>query len=195
MRGRLTLDMRCPRFRPPMRLIPTRIAGCCRIELVHIGDARGAFTSVMELDRMREVDPSFTVARVNRSLTRRRGAIRGLHFQREPMAEGKLIQCLSGAIFDVCVDYRPDSASYLQWVGAELSAENQQLMLIPKGCAHGFQALREDTWVEYFVTGQYSPPHEGGLRWDDPALAIEWPLPCSQTSPRDAVWPLLEPGH
>ncbi len=175
-----------------MRLNPTRIAGCHLIEIDPIGDPRGSFATVLETEALRRVDPSFTVRRVNRSHTRLRGAIRGLHFQRAPMAEAKLVQCLAGAIFDVCVDLRPDSPTYLNWVGAELTAANQQLMLLAKGCAHGFQTLREDTIVEYFVDGWYSPPHEGGLRWDEPALAIAWPLPCAQTSPRDAAWPLLE---
>jgi len=175
-----------------MKLIHTQIAGCYRAELERLGDSRGYFTSVMELDKIRAADPSFTVVRVNRSLTQAKGAIRGLHFQRDPMAETKLVQCLRGEIFDVCVDFRPDSSTYLQWVGARLSAENQQLMLIPKGCAHGFQTLAADGLVEYFVDGSYSPSHEGGLRWDDPALGIAWPLPCSMTSTRDAEWPLLE---
>ena len=107
------------------------------------------------------------------------------------MAEAKLVQCLRGSIFDVCVDIRPDSPTHLQWVGAVLDAENQELMLVPKGCAHGFQTLEEDCLVEYFVTGVYSPPHEDGMRWDDPTLGIEWPLPCSMTSERDRAWPLI----
>src|SRR5262249_22607941 len=153
-----------------MKLTPTQIAGCYRGTLEIIGDSRGTFASVFEIDALRLVDPAFKVLRANRSWTRRKGAIRGLHFQREPEAESKLVQCVRGKVFDVCVDLRPDSPTYLQWVGSELSAENQALALVPKGCAHGFQTLEEDSLVEYFVTGTYSPPHEGGLRWDDPAV-------------------------
>lgn len=175
-----------------MNLIPTSIAGCYRVELKSIDDERGHFTGVLDLDELRAVVPDFEVWRVNRSLTRRRGTIRGLHFQREPMAEGKLVQCLQGSIFDVCVDLRPESPTRLQWVGATLSPENQHLMLVPRGCAHGFQTLEAETLVEYFVNGRYSPPHEGGIRWDDPAVGISWPLPCEMTSARDGRWPSIE---
>lgn len=174
-----------------MNLFPTQIAGCYRVELRPLRDARGHFVSVFDLATVRSLDPSFTVMRVNRSLTQPIGAIRGLHFQRPPMAEDKLVQCLQGAIFDVCVDFRPDSPTYLQWVGLELSAENKQLSLVPRGCAHGFQTLSENCLVEYFVTGVYSPQHEGGIRWDDPSLGIAWPLPCTLTSERDSAWPLI----
>lgn len=174
-----------------MNLFPTQIAGCYRVELRPLPDARGHFVSVFDLATVRGLDPSFTVTRVNRSLTEPRGAIRGLHFQRPPMAEGKLVQCLQGAIFDVCVDIRPESPTYLQWVGFELSAANKQLSWVPTGCAHGFQTLSENCLVEYFVTGVYSPQHEGGMRWDDPSLRIAWPLPCALTSARDSAWPLI----
>jgi dTDP-4-dehydrorhamnose 3,5-epimerase len=174
-----------------MNVIPTKIAGCHRVQIQLIADSRGSFVPVFDLDVLRTVDPSFRIARGNRSHTSLAGAIRGLHFQREPEAEDKLVQCLRGAIFDVCVDLRPGSPTYSKWVSAELTAENQQLMLIPKGCAHGFQTLVPDCLVEYFLSGRYSPEHEGGLRWDDPALAIAWPLPCSQTSERDQAWPPL----
>jgi dTDP-4-dehydrorhamnose 3,5-epimerase len=175
-----------------MHVLRTSIDGCCILELDTFIDERGSFTRVMEIDPIRALLPGFSVHRVNRSLTRIAGAIRGLHYQREPMAESKVVQCLRGAVYDVCVDLRPGSPTRMQWVGVELSAENQKIMLVPQGCAHGFQALAENAVVEYFVDGSYSPPHESGLRWDDRALAIAWPLACTQTSPRDAAWPLLE---
>lgn len=174
-----------------MKLLPTQISGCFRIQLGRIGDARGHFTRVLDLEPLREVDPEFRIARVNRSLTRARGAIRGLHYQQDPRAEAKVVQCLSGRIFDVCVDLRPDSPSRWKWVAFELSPENEELMLIPKGCAHGFQTLTEDCLVEYFCTDVYSPADERGARWDDPALGVVWPLPCTQTSEKDAAWPPL----
>lgn len=175
-----------------MKLTPTKIAGCYHGSLDIFADARGSFASVFSLDALQAVDPAFTIVRANRSWTRPRGAIRGMHFQRDPEAEAKLVQCLRGAMFDVCVDLRPESPTYREWISRELSAENQELILVPKGCAHGFQTLEENCVVEYFVDGRYSPAHEGGLRWDDPAIGITWPLPCSMTSPRDAAWPLLE---
>ena len=101
------------------------------------------------------------------------------------------MQCLRGAIFDVTVDNRPESPTFRHWVGFELSAQNQEMMMVPKGCAHGFQTLTEDCLMEYFVSEAYSPEHEGGLRWDDPALGIGWPLVCTLTSEKDAQWPLL----
>lgn len=173
-----------------MHLVPTKIAGCYRVTLRPISDPRGHFVGVLDVAAVRAADPSFTVQRVNRSRTQERGTIRGLHFQNAPMSEAKIVQCLRGAIFDVCVDLRPGSPTYLQWEGFELSEENQELSLVPKGCAHGFQTLRPDCLVEYFTDGAYSPQHEGGLRWNDPSVAIEWPLPCAQTSAKDANWPL-----
>lgn len=172
-----------------MHVIPTRIAGFYRVELRPILDTRGHFVAVLDPATLGDAAP-FRVQRVNRSHTRLQGAIRGLHFQRPPMAEAKLVQCLRGAIFDVCVDLRPGSQTYLQWAGFELSAENQELALIPKGCAHGFQTLKSDCLVEYFSDGAYAPEHEGGVRWNDPAVRIDWPLPCTQTSQKDASWPL-----
>jgi dTDP-4-dehydrorhamnose 3,5-epimerase len=175
-----------------VKLNTTKIAGCHHLELRRIDDQRGHFTTVFERDAFRSIDPSFVIERVNRSLTRLEGAIRGVHFQRAPMAEDKLVQCLRGTIFDVCVDLRPESPTYRQWFAVELSSDSQSLLLVPKGCGHAFQTMTEDCVVEYFVTGRYSPEHEAGVRWDDPAIGIEWPLPCTLTSKRDAAWPLLE---
>lgn len=174
-----------------MNLVPTQIPGCYRIQLEPIRDARGHFARVVDMEPMRHLDPAFRIVRVNRSLTLTPGAIRGLHYQREPHAESKVIQCLKGRVFDVCADLRPDSPTRFRWVGFELSPENEELLWIPPGCAHGFQALTKDCLVEYFCSDVYAPPDEGGARWDDPSLGIAWPLPCSQTSEKDAAWPLL----
>jgi len=176
-----------------MKLVPTKIADVFRVRPAAFQDERGYFLRVFELPQIQQVDPAFVVYRGNRSFTRQQGAIRGLHFQRAPHAEGKLVQCLRGAIFDVTVDIRPESPTYRHWVGFELSAANQEMLLIPKGCAHGFQTLTEDCLVEYFVTEAYAPDHEGGLRWNDPALGIVWPQACTQTSEKDAAWPLMAP--
>ena len=174
-----------------MNLEATRIGGVFRVRLEPRGDARGTFARIFDLETVRRADPAFQIAQINRSLTRALGTIRGLHYQRAPRAEDKLVQCLRGAIFDVAVDLRPGSPTYRQWVGQELSAENQQLLLVPKGCAHGFQTLTDDCLVEYFVSEFYSPEHEGGIRWSDPAIGVAWPLPHSFTSEKDAAWPLL----
>lgn len=176
-----------------MNLTPTKIAGVYRVQLEPRGDARGYFARVFDLQTLRDADPAFEIVQINRSLTRAQGTIRGLHFQRAPKAEDKLVQCLQGAIFDVAVDLRPDSPTYREWVGQLLNAENKELFLVPKGCAHGFQTLTEDCLVEYFVSQCYSPEHEGGVRWSDPALGVRWPLGQPFTSEKDAAWPLLEP--
>jgi dTDP-4-dehydrorhamnose 3,5-epimerase len=146
---------------------------------------------VLEVEALRQIDPRFRIVRVNRSFTRQRGAIRGLHYQVPPHDEDKVVQCLRGRVFDVCVDLRPESPTYRRWEAAELSPENQELLWIPRGCAHGFQTLGEDCQVEYFCSDVYSPSDERGARWDDPSLDIAWPLPCSQTSEKDAAWPPL----
>lgn len=175
-----------------MKLIPTQIAGCFRIQPDHLRDGRGHFTELLDCDALRETEPRFSIRRVNRSFTRARGAIRGLHHQIEPHAEHKVVQCLRGRIFDVCADVRPDSPTLHQWVGFELSPDNEELLWVPRGCAHGFQMLTEDCLVEYFCSDVYAPTSERGIRWSDPLLGIEWPLPCSQTSEKDAAWPLLQ---
>jgi dTDP-4-dehydrorhamnose 3,5-epimerase len=175
-----------------MNLIPTDIAGVFRVRLEPRGDTRGYFARVFDLERLRQADPAFQIAQINRSLTQAKGTLRGLHFQRAPRAEDKLVQCLQGAIFDVAVDLRPGSPTYRRWVGQELSAENKELLLVPKGCAHGFQTLTDDCLVEYFVSEYYSPEFEGGVRWNDPAIGVRWPLGQPFTSDKDAAWPLIE---
>src|SRR5215831_8908305 len=130
-----------------MEIVPTSIEGCYRIQLEHFRDARGHFTRVLDLVPLREVNQDFKIARVNRSLTQRLGAIRGLHYQRPPKAEDKIVQCLEGRVFDVCVDLREGSQTRHHWVGFALSPENEELLWIPKGCAHGFQTLTEGCLV------------------------------------------------
>lgn len=128
----------------------------------------------------------------NFSLSREVGTIRGMHYQRPPNEECKLVRCTQGALFDVVVDLRKDSPSYLAWFGQELTAANHLSMWIPRGCAHGFQTLLPETEIAYFVTAPYSKELEAGIRWDDPAVGIRWPLPVSRISERDMHFPLLE---
>lgn len=124
-------------------------------------------------------------------MSRLRGTVRGLHFQRPPHAEAKLVRCVAGAIFDVIVDLRDGSPTRLAWEGFELSAGNGRMVLVPEGFAHGFQTLTDDAEVTYHVTHPYTPEAEGGLRYDDPALGIAWPLPVSMISEKDRAWPLV----
>jgi dTDP-4-dehydrorhamnose 3,5-epimerase len=126
----------------------------------------------------------------NLSLSQK-GVIRGLHYQVDPMAQGKLVQCLTGSIFDVIVDLRPKSKTFGQWESLRISSENHQMLYVPEGFAHGLQALEDNTRVFYKCTNLYSKEHERGLRYDDPKLSIPWPLPPQNMSPKDLELPLL----
>jgi dTDP-4-dehydrorhamnose 3,5-epimerase len=122
----------------------------------------------------------------NHSFTRWSGTIRGLHFQKPPHAEAKLIRCIAGAVWDVIVDLRRDSPTFLRWFGVELSAANRTMLFVPERFAHGFQALTDNCEMLYHHTHAFTPSAEGALRYDDPRLAIRWPLPPARLSPRDA---------
>ena len=128
---------------------------------------------------------------MNTSLTRQPSSIRGLHFQCSPKAELKLVRCLRGAIWDVIVDIRSNSPTFGQWYGTKLSDRNRSMLYVPKGFAHGFQTLEPNVEMLYFHSEFHSPEHEGGLRFDDPGLAIDWPLPVSNICQRDQRLPLL----
>jgi dTDP-4-dehydrorhamnose 3,5-epimerase len=134
------------------------------------------------------------VAQANVSVNARAGTVRGMHFQRPPHAEAKLVRATRGAVFDVAVDVRRESPTYLQWFGTRLDERDRTMLYVPPGVAHGYQALDDDAEVTYLVSEAYAPDHEGGLRHDDPALGIEWPLPVTSLSPKDAAWPLLGDG-
>ncbi|MNR26125.1 dTDP-4-dehydrorhamnose 3,5-epimerase [compost metagenome] len=133
------------------------------------------------------------IVQVNQSRTCAVGAVRGLHFQHFPHAEMKLVRCIRGAVWDLVVDLRRGSPSFLRWHAEHLSAENQRMLVIPEGCAHGFQVMVADSEMLYLHTAFYRPDAEGGLRHDDPALAIDWPLPALDLSQRDRQHPLLTP--
>ncbi|MBR0557936.1 dTDP-4-dehydrorhamnose 3,5-epimerase [Ciceribacter sp. L1K23] len=140
------------------------------------GDARGYFMETFRKSLFEEMVGPFEFVQDNQSLSADPGTIRGLHFQLEPRAQGKLVSCIAGAILDVAVDIRVGSPTYGRHVGAELSAENGQMLWVPPGFAHGFCTLQPDTKVSYKVTDYYSPEHDRGLAFDDPELAIAWPV-------------------
>jgi dTDP-4-dehydrorhamnose 3,5-epimerase len=154
-------------------------------------DERGYFTEIFNKEVIGENWIDFPIAQVNQSLTKEKGMLRGMHFQNEPYAQDKIISCLKGSIYDVAIDVRRDSPTYLQWFGVMLSAENKQMLFVPKGFAHGFQSLEDTCLIQYFVSAPYNPEAEGGVRFDDPALGIKWPLPPIVPSKRDAEWPYL----
>ncbi|MCK4430754.1 MAG: dTDP-4-dehydrorhamnose 3,5-epimerase family protein, partial [Candidatus Aminicenantes bacterium] len=131
------------------------------------------------------------IVQINHSMTRQKGAIRGMHFQYPPMAEIKMVKCLHGSVFDVMIDLRQGPSTFLKWSGEILSADNMKMLYIPEGFAHGFQALEENTELLYLHTEFYSPEHEGGVRYDDPVINISWPLEVADISEKDQSHPLL----
>ncbi|MBV8034999.1 dTDP-4-dehydrorhamnose 3,5-epimerase [Roseateles sp.] len=175
-----------------MKLHPTPLPGLWQISTEPRGDARGRLTRLHCERELAAIRPQLHFVQTNLSYTAQRGTVRGLHFQRAPALEAKLIRCLRGRVFDVAVDLRAGSASFGRWFGLELAADNEQQVFIPEGFAHGFQALTNDVELLYQHTAAYAPRHEGGLRPDDPALAIDWPLPIGQLSDRDRSHPALD---
>jgi len=152
-------------------------------------DARGFFVREFCIKVLKDSHIPFRIVQINKSMSVSRGTIRGMHYQKAPYAEDKIVQCLSGAIFDVALDLRPSSPTFGKWYGIELTDDNDTMLLVPKGCAHGFQALKDNTVVQYFVSQYYSPEAEGGIRWDDPAFGISWPIKRAVLSEKDSSWP------
>ena len=170
----------------------TKINGVFTIDLEPRTDNRGYFTRVFAKEEFKKFKIPFSIIHANRSLTVNKGMIRGMHYQIYPKQEDKIIQCLKGSIFDVALDLRKESKTYGKWVGEILSAENKRMLLVPKGFAHGFQALEKNCLIEYFVTQSYAPKHERGLRWNDPAFNIKWPIKKALLSDKDSNWPLVK---
>lgn len=155
-------------------------------------DARGAFARLFCAEELQPVLGHRQIVQINHSRTSHPGTVRGLHFQHPPHAEIKMVRCVRGRIWDVAVDLRSESPTFLQWYAQELTQDDAQMLVIPEGFAHGFQALEPDSELLYLVTAFYNPLSEGGIRHDDPRLSITWPLPPQNVSPRDLVHPLLE---
>jgi dTDP-4-dehydrorhamnose 3,5-epimerase len=175
-----------------VRLVPTEVSGAYIVELEERMDERGFFARAFCVDEFGAVGLETKVAQANISYNRHAGTIRGLHWQAAPALEAKYFRCTRGAAHHVAVDVRPDSSTYLRHVAVELSASNRVGLAVPPECATGYQALEDDTEVFYLVSGPYSPEHERGLRYDDPALGITWPRPLVDTSEKDRSWPPLE---
>jgi len=172
-----------------MRFQRTEIAGVIRIEPEPREDERGLFARLHCPDDFLQAGFPFMPAQTSISRNPHQGTLRGLHYQRAPHAETKLVRATQGRIFDVVVDLRRDSATYLGWLGVELSAANLLALLIPEGVAHGFLTLEPDTDVLYQITPAYQPGFEAGVRWDDPAFEIDWPARPQLISQRDAAYP------
>jgi dTDP-4-dehydrorhamnose 3,5-epimerase len=175
-----------------VKFLPTPLEGAFVLDLEPHRDDRGVFARAFCVDEFAEHGLNPTVAQANLSRNPRSGTLRGMHYQVPPATEAKLIRCVRGALYDVIVDWRDDSPTRGQWFGVELSEENGRALYVPEMFAHGFQTLTDDTTAYYLVSESYTPGTERGLRHDDPALGITWPLPVSLISDKDASWPLLD---
>lgn len=171
-----------------MKFTPTELKDACIIDLKRFADERGSFAQVWDAVAFEREGLPTRVVLINESVNRQRGTLRGMHFQRDPHPQAKWVRCLRGAIYDVIIDLRPGSPSYMRWVGVELTEDNDRLLYVPVGFAHGFQTLVDDTRVEYQVSDIYAPHTEGGVRYDDPAFGIVWPLDVTVISPKDLAW-------
>ncbi len=168
------------------------IAGAWLIAPEPREDSRGRFMRAWCQREFADHHIAFTPLQANMSLSIRVGTIRGMHYQIAPALEAKLVRCTRGAIFDVVVDLRPASPTFLAWYGIHLSADNGQMLFVPEGCAHGCQSTLEMSELHYLTSAFYSPDHVRGLRYDDPTIGIRWPLAVSEVSEQDRSWPILE---
>jgi dTDP-4-dehydrorhamnose 3,5-epimerase len=167
----------------------TELSGVHVVELEPQRDDRGWFARVWDPDEFAAVGLEPNVAQISLASNSRRGTLRGLHFQAEPHTEAKLVACVRGALYDVVVDLRPNSATYRQWLGIELRAGVERLLFVPEGFAHGYLTLADDTEALYLISTPYSAEAARGVRWDDPAFGIEWPSEPAVISERDRSWP------
>jgi dTDP-4-dehydrorhamnose 3,5-epimerase len=171
--------------------MPTSLAGLIVVQRKRLEDMRGFFSRLFCADELSTIGFSLPIAQINQTLTRKRGAVRGLHFQYPPHAEDKFVSCLHGEIFDVAVDLRRESPTFLKWHAETLSANNGRSLLIPQGFAHGFQTLTEECELIYLHSKPYASQAEGALNAKDPMLNIGWPLAFTDISERDSAHPLL----
>jgi dTDP-4-dehydrorhamnose 3,5-epimerase len=178
-----------------MRFIETSVPGARIIEPAPHEDSRGRFMRAWCAREFADQGINFTPAQANMGFSCRKGTLRGLHFQIAPALEAKLVRCTRGAMFDVVLDLRNGSPSYGRWHGVELSPENGRMLYLPEGCAHGYQTLVDNTEMHYMASAFYSPECSKGVRYDDPAFGIDWPLPVGAISDQDRTWPLLEIGR
>ncbi|MGM3308141.1 dTDP-4-dehydrorhamnose 3,5-epimerase [Anabaena sp. WFMT] len=170
----------------------TNLSGAFIIDLEEKSDSRGFFARTFCAQEFADHGLKSTVAQCNLSFNHQKGTLRGMHYQILPAAETKLIRCTQGAIYDVIIDMRPESPTYLSHIGVELTAENRRALYVPEMFAHGYQALTDGAEVVYQVGEFYTPGYERGLRYDDPLLEISWPLGVTEMSDKDRNWPLLE---
>jgi dTDP-4-dehydrorhamnose 3,5-epimerase len=172
-----------------MRFTETKVKGAFLIDLDPRSDNRGFFARSWCMNEFRERGLVSHIAQINVASTLKRGSVRGLHFQTSPHEEAKTVRCTRGAVYDVVVDLRPSSPTHKAWAGFELSADNHKILYIPEGCAHGYQTLVDGAEIEYLTSAVYAPASARGVRFDDHAFGIEWPLPVGVISDADRSWP------
>ena len=174
-----------------LSITPTSIGGVHRVQRQQKGDARGFLSRIFCSDSFASIGWTRPIAQVNHTLTQEVGTVRGMHFQHAPHAEIKLVTCIRGAVWDVALDLRQDSPTFLHWYAEELSPDNQTALLLPEGVAHGFQVLESNSELIYCHSEKYQPQSEGGLHPLDPCLAIKWPLDVHGLSDRDRTQPFI----
>jgi dTDP-4-dehydrorhamnose 3,5-epimerase len=172
-----------------MKFTETKLKGAFVVEIEKLTDDRGFFARSWCQKEFEAHGLTSRVVQSNVSFNRKKGTLRGMHYQIAPFQESKLIRCTRGAIYDVIIDLRPDSFTYKQWIGVELTANNFTLFFVPEDFAHGFITLMDDTEITYQVSQFYTPGSEKGIRFNDPAFNIQWPLDVSVISDKDCGWP------
>lgn len=175
-----------------MKFSKTSLADAVLIDLSKFEDSRGFFARTFCAEEFGKQGLVTEYLQGNYSFNVEKGTLRGMHYQKSPHGEVKLVRVVQGAIVDVIIDLRPSSPTYLKWEGFELTAANATTLYVPVGFAHGFQTLEDNTHVTYQVSHPYTPGVEGGVRYDDPAFNIKWPLPVSSISDKDAAWPYVD---
>jgi len=174
-----------------MRFTETKVMNAWVIDPIPHEDNRGRFMRAWCAQEFAEYGIEFLPVQANLGYSVRKGTVRGMHYQDAPALEAKLVRCTRGAMFDVVIDLRTESPSFGEWYGTELSANNGRMMYVPEHCAHGFQTLEEETEMYYMTSGFYDPDSVRGVRFDDPAFNIQWPLVATVVSEQDLKWPLL----
>lgn len=174
-----------------MKIERTKLSGVFVVELERFEDERGFFARSWSQREFESLGLNPRLVECNISFNKRKGTLRGMHYQAAPFAQAKLVRCTRGAVHDVILDLRPGSETFREWVAVELSERNGRMVFIPEGCAHGFQTLEDETEIFYQMSAYYAPEAGRGVRWDDPAFRIEWPLAVTMMARRDREYTLM----